>query len=165
MDSAGKEKMRRRQVGALFTKGAFHVLLFFFLLTTTSCAIPKIIVLNDPLSPEEHVNLGLAYERKGEIEGAIREYKTAANDIPTAYLYLGNIYYEKGEYPTSEKYYRKAISKKPDLADSYNNLAWLLYVSGGDLKEAHRLAEKATELDPSNEHYRDTVQKLEERCK
>jgi tetratricopeptide (TPR) repeat protein len=155
--------MRRRQAGVSLTNAAFHILFCFCLLTTTSCAIPKIIVINDPLSPEEHVNLGLAYEKRGEIEGAIREYKTAAKDIPTAYLYLGNIYYGKGEYPSAEKYYRKAISEKPDLADSYNNLAWLLYVSGGDLKEGHRLAEKATELNPSNENYRDTVQKLEEK--
>jgi tetratricopeptide (TPR) repeat protein len=155
--------MRKRQAGVALTKAAFHMLLLFCLLTTMSCAMPKIIVLNDPLSPEEHVNLGLAYEKKGEIEGAIREYKTAARDIPTAYLYLGNIYYAEGEYPRAEKYYRKAISKKPDLADSYNNLAWLLYVSGGDLREARRLAEKATELDPSNDHYRDTVQKIDEK--
>lgn len=146
-------------------KAPFHLILFFFFLTTASCAFPKIIVLHDPLSPEEHINLGLTYEKRGEIEDAIEEYKKAAKDLPTAYLYLGNIYYGKGEYSVAEGYYRKVIKKKPDLADAYNNLAWMFYRSGTNLKEAEALSQKALELDPSNDNYKDTFKAIGERIK
>jgi len=137
--------------------------LFFF--TATSCSLPRIIVLHDPLTPEEHINLGLSYEKKGETEQAVGEYKKAAKDLPTAYLYLGNIYYGKGEYARAEEYYREAIRKDPGLADAYNNLAWLLYTCGRNLEEAEMLARKATELAPSNEIYQDTLAKVEEKRK
>ncbi len=156
MDPAGKEKMR---------KATFYPILFFLLLTTASCAIPKVIVLHDPLSPEEHINLGVAYEKRGETEGAIEEYKKAAGDLPAAYLYLGNIYYGKGEYSEAEKYYRRVIKKNPDLADAYNNLAWMFYRSGTNLKEAEALSQKALELDPSNDSYKDTFKAIVERLK
>lgn len=149
----------------LWIKAPFHLILFFFFLTTASCAIPRIIVLHDPLSPEEHINLGLTYEKRGETEEAVEEYKKAAKDLPTAYLYLGNIYYEKGEYSVAERYYRKVIKKKPDLADAYNNLAWMFYCSGTNLKEAEALSQKALELDPSNDNYKDTFKAIGERIK
>jgi tetratricopeptide (TPR) repeat protein len=165
LDPAGKEKMRRTDFCLLWIKGRFHLILFLFFLTTASCTVPKIIVYNDPLSPEEHINLGLTYEKKGETDGAIEEYKKAAKDLPSAYLYLGNIYYEKGEYSMAEGYYRKAIRKKPDLADAYNNLAWMFYRSGTNLKEAEALSKKALELDLSNDTYKDTFKAIGERIK
>jgi tetratricopeptide (TPR) repeat protein len=141
------------------------LLLSFVFLATASCAIPKIIILHDPLSPEEHINLGLAYEKKGETRSAITEYEKASKELPEAYLYLGNICYSKGAYAESEKYYREAIRKKPDLSDAYNNLAWLLYIRGMDSSEALSLARKAVELRPSNEQYVDTLQQIEEASK
>jgi tetratricopeptide (TPR) repeat protein len=165
LDPAGKEKIRTTNVGPLWIKVPFHLTLFCFLLTAASCAIPRIIVLHDPLSPEEHINLGLTYEKRGETEEAIEEYKKAAKDLPTAYLYLGNIYYEKGEYSVAERYYRKVIENNPDLADAYNNLAWMFYCSGTNLKEAEELSQKALELDPSNANYKDTFKAIGERIK
>ncbi len=134
-------------------------------LAASSCALPKIIVLRDPLSPEEHINLGVTYEKKGETESAISEYRKAAKELPAGYLYLGNIYFGKGEYADAEKYYRKAIKKDPALADAYNNLAWLLYTCGRDLGEGEELARKAVSLAPSNESYKDTLAKVEEKIK
>jgi tetratricopeptide (TPR) repeat protein len=136
-----------------------------FFLTASSCTFPRIIVLHDPLTPEEHINLGLAYEKKGETGQAVEEYKKAAKDLPAAYLYLGNVCYGKAEYARAEEYYRQAIRKDPGLADAYNNLAWLLYTRARNLEEAEVLARKATELAPSNEIYQDTLAKVQERMK
>ncbi len=146
-------------------RAAFNLILLLLFFTMASCAIPKIIVLNDPLSPEEHINLGLSYEKSGDTEGAAEEYKKAAKNLPAAYLYLGNLYFGKGEYSIAEGYYRKAIKKKPDLADAYNNLAWMLYLSGTNLGEAEALSLKALELEPSNDAYKDTYKTIADRIK
>jgi tetratricopeptide (TPR) repeat protein len=124
-----------------------------------SCAFPRIIVLEDKLTPEEHLNLGAAYERKEKYDDAIREYEAAAKKLPRAYLHLGNAWFGKGDYGRAEAYYRKALNEEPPQADAYNNLAWLLYVQGRDLPEAEALAVRALEIDPKQE-YRDTLDKI-----
>ena len=39
--------------------------------------LPQVHVLHDPLTPEEHVTLGLTYEVQGHRDLATREYRTA----------------------------------------------------------------------------------------
>jgi tetratricopeptide (TPR) repeat protein len=146
-----------------------QTLIFFLVFTFTammlfsSCSSFRIIVLKDPLTPEEHLNLGVAYERNGELDHAIREYKLASKKLPVAYLYLGNAYFLKNEFEEAESYYRKAIKKVPQNADAYNNLAWLNFTKRKNLDEAEKLALKAIELNPAKEHiYRDTLEKIRE---
>jgi tetratricopeptide (TPR) repeat protein len=128
-----------------------------------SCSSFRIIVLKDPLTPEEHLNLGVTYERNGEFDHAIREYKSASKKFPIAYLYLGNTHFQKNEYQKAEAYYKKAIKKEPQNADAYNNLAWLYFTQREKLDEGEKLALKAIELSPAKEHiYRDTLEKIRE---
>jgi tetratricopeptide (TPR) repeat protein len=119
-------------------------------------------VYKDPLTPEEHFKLAVAYEQKREYEGAIREYKAASEDIPEAYYYLGNIYFTRGEYESAEKNYKIAIKKLPNNPRPYNNLAWLYLTQERKLKEAELLASRAVELAPEekSEPYRDTLDKI-----
>jgi tetratricopeptide (TPR) repeat protein len=120
-------------------------------------------VLKDPLTPEEHLNLGVAYEKKGELDHAIKEYRLASKKLPIAYLYLGNVHFQKNEFQKAETYYKKAIKKEPNNADAHNNLAWLYYTRLENLEEAERLALKAIELNPAKEAiYRDTLEKIRE---
>jgi tetratricopeptide (TPR) repeat protein len=135
--------------------------LISYFLFMNSCAIPRIIVLDDPLSPEEHLNLGVAYENQGELEDALKEYKEASRKLPVAYLYMGNVYFRKNDYDEAERHYKKAIKKDPTNADAYNNLAWLYYTEMIRLDEAERLVLKAQELNPSKkEIYLDTLEKI-----
>jgi len=130
---------------------------------SAGCSFPKITVLKDPLTPEEHLNLGLAYEKKGEIDLAIKEYSLAAKKLPVAYLYLGNAHFLKNEWNEAEACYKKMIQIDPGVADAYNNLAWLYYTLGENLEEAERLVLKALELNPSKDRiYRDTLEKIRE---
>jgi len=139
------------------------LLIGLFFLLVSACAFPKIIVLDDPLSPEEHLNLGVAYEKKGELDNALKEYQEASKKLPVAYLYMGNIYFQKNELDEAESYYKKAINKEPENADAYNNLAWLYYVKKQHLDEAENLAAKAVELNPSKKNiYIDTLEKIRE---
>jgi len=150
LDALHKGKMSK--VAVLF---ALHC---WFL---TGCALPRIIVLDDPLSPEEHINLGVAYENRGEFDSAIKEYEIASKNLPLAYVYLGNVSFQKNEFGDAEGYYRKAMEKDPKNADAYNNLAWLYYTEKERLGEAEALALKAGELNPAKrEIYEDTLQKI-----
>ncbi|MDO9566867.1 MAG: tetratricopeptide repeat protein [Candidatus Desulfaltia sp.] len=127
----------------------------------SGCSLPRIIVLKDPLTPQEHLTLGIAYEKRGELDPAIKEYKLAAKKLPLAYLYLGNVYFQKKELDEAEKYCKKAIKKDPQNADAHNNLAWLYYTKKENLNEAERLVLKALELNPSKENiYGDTLEKI-----
>jgi len=142
----------------------FICLLFtaYCLLSTAGCSLPRIIVLDDPLSPEEHINLGVVYEKKGELDNALKEYREAAKKLPSAYLYMGNIYFQKNDFDKAESYFKKAIEKDSKNADACNNLAWLYYIKKESLDEAESLALRAMELNPSKDIYRDTLKKIRE---
>jgi len=140
------------------------LLIFSLTILFSGCSFPKIIILKDPLTPEEHLNLGVTYERRGEFDQAIREYQLAAKKLPIAFLYLGNAYFLKNDWDQAEIYFKKAIEKDAKNAAAHNNLAWLYYQRGKNLEQAEALAQKALELDPSKSSiYRDTLEKVREK--
>src|SRR4030067_3805227 len=152
------ERLTKKQTLYFFLIFTFPLICFF-----ASCSSFKIIVLKDPLTSEEHLNLGVAYEQKGVLDQAIKEYQLASKKLPMAYLYLGNAHFQKNEFSKAEAYYKKAIKKEPQNADAYNNLAWLYYTRRENLDEGERLALKAIELNPAKEPiYRDTLEKIRE---
>jgi tetratricopeptide (TPR) repeat protein len=147
--------MKKRAFSLLFVLSAF--------LFTMACSFPRVIILKDPLTPEEHLNLGVTYEQQGDFDNAIKEYNLAAKNLPRAFLYLGNAHFQKGEWEKAEGYYRLAIEKEPDNADAHNNLAWLYFTRRERLDEAEKLAQKALELNPGKgDLYRDTLIKVRE---
>ena len=138
-------------------------LIFTLLIMFAGCTMPRIMIYDDPLSPEEHLKLGMAYEKDREFDNAIKEYKVAARRLPVAYFFLGNAHFQKNEWDQAEKYYKKAIRKEARNADAHNNLAWLYYMRGENLDKAENLALRAMELDPSKiDVYRDTLEKVRE---
>jgi tetratricopeptide (TPR) repeat protein len=141
--------------------GIYVLFVILLLLVFSGCSVPKIVILDDPLTPEEHINLGVAYEKQNNFDAAIKEYKIASGKLPIGYLYLGNAYFNKGDEEKAEFYYRKMIDKVPGNSDAYNNLAWLHYTRGKNLEEAEVLVLKAIELNPAQEDlYKDTLEKI-----
>jgi len=93
----------------------------------------------DPLTTEEHNNLGVIYEREGKYDLAIREYKKAASadaDLIVPLVNLGNVYQKKGKTGEAEKYYKKALRKDEHNIEAANNLASLYIETGGNYGEA-----------------------------
>lgn len=143
----------------------FH---FFILMVVpvliSACSMPKIVVLNDPLTAEEHLQLGLSYEKKGLLDEAIRHYEEASKNDARGFLFIGNLYLNQGKHEQAEENYRRAIKKNNKLADAYNNLAWLYYIKGERLDEAEDLIRKAMELEKGNQDkvkiYEDTLDKI-----
>jgi len=103
---------------------------------------------DDPLTPGEHLNLGLAYEQRGEFDLALAQYRLAARGDFTsqAELYIGNAYFAKGDAKNAEIHYRLALNSDAEAAEALNNLAWLLLMYGGNLEEAETLARKAVSV-------------------
>ena len=104
----------------------------------------------------------MSYEKKGELDAALEQYEAASKKLPVAYLYMGNVYFQKNDANRAEKAYKKAIDRAND-ARACNNLAWLYYTRGEHLEEAEKLARKAVELNPEAEDFRDTLEKIIEK--
>ncbi|TSA00335.1 MAG: tetratricopeptide repeat protein [Deltaproteobacteria bacterium] len=116
--------------------GAFLLVL---LLAGGCSRVPKIIVLEDPLTAAEHVELGVAYERKGELDLAQREYERALRmdgKLYRARVNLGNIFLAKKEYGKAREEYLRALELRPGDAEATNNLSWAAIFSGEGIDEA-----------------------------
>lgn len=148
--------------------GALALILLGPLVVFGGCALfPKVTIIDDPLSKEEHYALGLTYENDGEMALAEREYRLAL-PLPLARLAMGNLSWQvRGDAKEAMGYYRDALAvdKLPGAA---NNLAWLLVVEGGSLVEAKGLAELAVkegiergEPEKNIESYRATLSQIE----
>ena len=114
----------------------------------SGCALPRIGFYDDPLSSDEHIKLGVSYERDGNFELAENEYNEALKDTPMAHFYLGNLYFEQELFDKAEREYRTALRQvdEKDTAPIYNNLAWLMHTQGKNSEEAVSLAHKAVQL-------------------
>jgi Tfp pilus assembly protein PilF len=110
------------------------------LLLAGGCSrIPRIIVLEDPLTAAEHVELGVAYERKGELDLALREYERAIRKdgkFFRARVNLGNVFLAKKEYGKAREEYLLALELRPGDAEVTNNLSWAAIFSGEGIDEA-----------------------------
>jgi Tfp pilus assembly protein PilF len=110
------------------------------LLLAGSCSrLPKIIVLEDPLTVSEHVNLGVAYERNGELDLAQREYERALRKDGKSFrarVNLGNIFLAKKEYGKAREEYLLALELQPGDPEATNNLSWAAIYSGEGIDEA-----------------------------
>lgn len=108
--------------------------------------LPRVVVLHDPLTPAEHVTLGVTYEGQGRTEQAAREYHAALEQehgyVP-AFVGLGNLAFARGALEEAEAYYRQALAVAPQDPGANNNLAMLYLARGVNLDEAERLARQA----------------------
>jgi len=148
------------------TKKILPLILIFLIAACAMPKIPQIIVIDDPLTAEQHNDLGVAYEEKGDFALAEKEYEKAIKKnrewvIP--YLNLGHLYYRQDKLDQAERALREGLRVKGDHPDLLNNLAWVL-MEKGQLAEAKALIDKAIAIE-DKEEYRDTRQEILERLK
>ncbi len=114
--------------------------------------LPRLIVLEDPLSAPEHVDLGVAYERKGELDLAAREYERALRKdagLVQARVNLGNVRLAQKKYAEARREYLRALEARPGDLEAENNLAWVALGSGEGIDDALRRLESAVAAAPS----------------
>jgi Tfp pilus assembly protein PilF len=113
----------------------------------SGCSLTKRVVIpHDPLTAQEHVALGEAYQAKGLKEAAEKEFRAAIDreaDYVPALVSLGNLAFENGDLQQAEDYYRHALQRQPDHPQASNNLAMVYLTRGERLAEAEQLVHNA----------------------
>jgi tetratricopeptide (TPR) repeat protein len=139
--------------------GAKLAVVLFAAVLLAGCS--HLVLLHDPLTASEHNDLGAAYESKGQLALASREYRAALRRNPhhrDARFNLGNIAAATGRWGAAEKCYRIALRDSATDADAMNNLAIALLRQGRKPAEARSLAERAVAMGgPRDSTYRATL--------
>jgi spermidine synthase len=97
-----------------------------------------------------HHNLGLTFDRLGDISRAQKHYLQALEirpGMPKTNTAMGELYIRLGNLEKAEEYLSKAISLDPDLADPWVNLS-VVYSARNDFAAAMTCLEKAISLRP-----------------
>lgn len=147
-------------------KKILPLVLIFLIAACSMPKIPRIIVIDDPLTAEQHNDLGVAYEKKGDFDIAGKEFEKAIQinrDWVIPYLNLGHLYYRQGKLDQAETALRRGLRVKGDHPDLLNNLAWVL-MEKGQLTAARTLIDKAIAIE-DKEEYRDTREEILDRMK
>jgi tetratricopeptide (TPR) repeat protein len=104
--------------------------------------------------------LGDAYSRNGDSKNSADAFRRAHQTEPNNAAYawtFGAAADSAGLKKEAEAAYRDALRLRPDTGPVLNNLAYLLADTGGDVKEALKLAQRARELMPTNPEISDTL--------
>jgi tetratricopeptide (TPR) repeat protein len=100
------------------------------------------VEVKDPLTAQEHVDLGYSYEKKGKPEKAEKEYRLAVKADGKNYkarYNLGNVLMDQGRYGAARKEYAAALEARPGAVEAANNLAWAAMRAGEGMEEAERI--------------------------
>jgi tetratricopeptide (TPR) repeat protein len=125
------------------------------------CALAPSRPPPDPLSAEEHNDLGVAYFARGEPARAAREFSRALAlrpDLVRARVNLGDARLALGEVDAAIAAYEAARAARPDDPGILNNLAWALLRHETRWPEAEPLIEAALARSPEPRgYYLDTL--------
>ncbi len=103
-----------------------------------------------PAGAERHFHTAIQFERDGNTENAIEEYKAAIKEYPDyfeAHYNLGRLYLDRQGYGEATTELRTAVNLKPEDANAHNNLG-LALKHNGDLNGALAQYQEAVRLNP-----------------
>lgn len=107
------------------------------------------MVKNYPHNALAHSSLAASFRKRGLLDKAIGEYKTALSldpDYARDYNALGVCFYEQGKFSEAMEEFKKALKLDPALISAYTNLGSVLG-DKGLYQEAIGCFEKAMQLD------------------
>ena len=112
--------------------------------------------------------LGLAqtHAAQGRTSDAINDARKLLGihpDYLVAYVELGQLLEQTGDFSQAEQTYQHALERNDDYAPALNNLAWLYCEHGGNLDMALGLAQKAKARYPNDPAISDTLAWIEYR--
>ncbi|MCP4269661.1 MAG: tetratricopeptide repeat protein [Candidatus Brocadiaceae bacterium] len=99
-----------------------------------------------------HFNLGVYYQKLGNIANAIKEYETVLTldpDNAETHNNMGVIYREQNNLDKAAEHYQYVVSLNPGMEEAHNNLGVIYYIRG-NFREAGAEYRKALELNPNN---------------
>ncbi len=99
-------------------------------------------IKSNPRDASAHMNLGVVLQKKGDLEGALREYKIAESIDPnnvTTRLNLGTLFQAKKKFNTALRAYDTILQVKPDHLLAH-------YYKGTALKEMGKLDDAIKEF-------------------
>ncbi|HTW90364.1 MAG TPA: tetratricopeptide repeat protein [bacterium] len=105
-----------------------------------------------PSYPGSHFNYAFELRNRGDVDGAIAEYRTAIaldSSMALAYSNLGALLQSKGRLAEAESLYLKTIELRPTYSLAWNNLAVVRYRRGDGLGSISAFR-KAMELKPND---------------
>jgi len=114
------------------------------------------------------INLGNLCYRRGDVDGARRQYEQAlalAPDRAEGYYNVGFLLLDRGDARGAVPLFHAALARDPDFPDAYHNLA-LAYERIGQPDRARVLWRRCLELDPAGayaEDAREGLRRIEER--
>jgi tetratricopeptide (TPR) repeat protein len=115
----------------------------------------------DPLTPEEHLDLGVAYYQTGAYDRAIAEFERATavrSGWTRAWINLGDARLAAGDIGPAIQAYERAVALDPDDPGAANNLAWALLQDAGRWPEAEAIVRRALARRPDRQgYYLDTL--------
>ena len=133
-------------------------IVFLSALALTGCAS---VPAQSLLTPQEHNDLGVAYQARGEVELAVREYRQALGQdlsFVRAWINLGNANLELGRTDEAIAAYEQALLLTPSDPEVLNNLAWALHIEPHSLDRAEALIRQAVAQNPApRSFYLDTL--------
>jgi tetratricopeptide (TPR) repeat protein len=112
-------------------------------------------VLEEQDAPFHHFNLAILYEREGDDDRAIAEYRMASQIgavDPRVHLNLGNALTRTGRFSEARQEFEEALRIAPDFAGPVRNNLGILAAHEGDWPEAIHEFEASIEIDPANQN-------------